>query len=142
MEESGIEISLNDYAAGLAQYSNLGYEGYTFGIPADAQSMVICYNKNMLAQYGNKLPQTHAELIELCDEVAQAENIKRSPYPPAWNSSPIMFSRRPSCRTADRCTIRKTTTQTGQAIPQICRRSRTRRSPCAIFSTTPPLWLT
>lgn len=76
MEESGIEISLNDYAAGLAQYSNLGYEGYTFGIPADAQSMVICYNKNMLARYGNKLPQTHAELIELCDEVAQAENIK------------------------------------------------------------------
>ena len=76
MEESGIEISMNDYSAGLAQYSDLGYEGYTFGIPADAQSMVVYYNKNLLSKYGNQLPSTHSELIELCEKVAKGENIK------------------------------------------------------------------
>ena len=87
MEQSGIEISMNDYASGLAQYSDLGYTGYTFGIPADAQSMVVYYNKPLLEKYGGELPTTHAELIDLCDRVARGENIT----PVAWSTSLEFF---------------------------------------------------
>lgn len=88
MEQSGIEISMNDYASGLAQYSDLGYEGYTFGIPADAQSMVVYYNKPLLQKYGGQLPTTHSELIELCERVAAGENIT----PIAWTTGLGFFA--------------------------------------------------
>lgn len=49
MEASGISIDLGDYADDLAKYANLGYEGYTFGIPVDAQSMVVFTTRSFLA---------------------------------------------------------------------------------------------
>ena len=88
MEASGIEISMNDYASGLAKYSSLDYDGYTFGVPIDAQSEVVYYNKQLLDKYGGILPTNHEELIELCDKVAQGENI----LPIAWDTSLDFFS--------------------------------------------------
>ncbi len=70
MEESGINIDLNDYADDLAKYANLGYEGYTFGIPVDAQSMIVLYNKELLGD--NALPTNHAEAVALCDTLASS----------------------------------------------------------------------
>lgn len=88
MELSGIEISMNDYASGLAKYASLDYDGYTFGVPIDAQSEVVYYNKQMLEKYGGSLPTNHEELIELCEAVAQGENI----LPIAWCTSLDFFS--------------------------------------------------
>ena len=65
MEKSGINISLSDYADDLAKYADLGYEGYTFGIPVDAQSMIVLYNKELLGD--NALPTNHAEAVALCE---------------------------------------------------------------------------
>lgn len=65
MEKSGVTISLSDYADGLSKYADLGYEGYTFGIPVDAQSMVVLYNKELLGE--NALPTNHAEAVALCN---------------------------------------------------------------------------
>lgn len=66
MEASGITIDTADYASGLAQYSSLGYEGKTFSIPIDGQSMVAFYNKEVLAKYSETLPSSRAELMEVC----------------------------------------------------------------------------
>lgn len=74
MKESGITISLNDYASGLSQYSDLGYEGYTFGIPIDAQSEVVYYNKTLLAKYGGELPTNREDLLTICAQ-AKADGI-------------------------------------------------------------------
>lgn len=75
IEESGISISLDDYSSSLSKYSSMGYEGYTFGIPIDAQSCVVYYNKQMLNEYGGELPTSHSELIRLCKKVAAEKNI-------------------------------------------------------------------
>lgn len=74
-ELSGIEISMNDFSNNIAEYSSLGYEGYTYGIPVDAQSCVVYYNKQLLAKYGGQLPRSHSELITLCERVAKQEKI-------------------------------------------------------------------
>lgn len=87
MEQSGIEISLSDYAADLAKYASLGYDGYTFSVPIDAQCQVIYYNKQILAKYGGELPTNHEELVELCNTVAAGENI----VPIAWDTSLEFF---------------------------------------------------
>ena len=47
IEKSGITIDLNNYASILSQYSSLGYEDKIFGVPIDAQSDVVLYNKNL-----------------------------------------------------------------------------------------------
>lgn len=67
MEKSGINIDLSNFAGDLAKYANLGYEGYTFGIPVDAQSMVVLYNKELLGN--NELPTNHEEVIALCQQL-------------------------------------------------------------------------
>ena len=67
MEQSGIEIDLDKYSEGLTQYSSLGYEDRIFSIPCDAQSMVVVYNKEQLAELGKELPTNHQELLEVCD---------------------------------------------------------------------------
>ena len=89
MEKSGIEIDLKQYADGLAAYSNLGYEDNLFSIPIDAQSTVILYNKAMLEECGQSLPTNHAELLEVCEAVAEQKGIT----PIAWNVAHEYFSR-------------------------------------------------
>lgn len=75
IEQSGISISLDDYSSSLSQYASMGYDGYTFGVPIDAQSCVVYYNKSLLTKYGGELPTSHSALINLCKSVATAENI-------------------------------------------------------------------
>lgn len=70
MELSGIQIDMSDYASGLAQYASLGYkDNPLFSVPADAQSMVVFYNKDLMQKYNgdNDLPSTRAEIMALCD---------------------------------------------------------------------------
>lgn len=87
-ETSGIAISMNDFSNGLAEYAALGYEGYTFSVPIDAQSCVVYYNKQLLGKYGDELPSTRSELIDLCDRVAKGEGI----VPIAWSTEDDFFS--------------------------------------------------
>lgn len=87
MEKSGITFDMKDYAAGLAKYTSLGSE-YLYGVPIDAQSMVVYYNKKMLAKYSDKVPATREEFVALCEKVAKAENIT----PVAWSTSSMFFN--------------------------------------------------
>ena len=85
IEKSGIDLKTADYAAGLAQYTDLGYEGYMFDVPIDAQSIAVYYNKKILAKYGDKLPSGHTELIDLLKRVAEGE--KTIPISAVMNST-------------------------------------------------------
>ncbi len=88
LEESGIEINMNDYSTSLSQYASLGYEGYTFGVPVDAQSQVVYYNKQLLAKYGGELPTTREELLELCRRFKNGEGST----PISWSTSLSFFA--------------------------------------------------
>lgn len=87
MEASGISISMDDYAAGLAQYTSLGYDDYLFGVPIDAQSLVVYYNKDLLADLGETLPANREELFEVCGK-AKAQGLT----PIAWSTSNGYFN--------------------------------------------------
>lgn len=80
MEESGITINTSDYADGLAKYMSAGYDGYTFSVPADGQSMAVFYNKKLLAELGLQLPSDRAGLLALC----KAFKDKYNKVPIAW----------------------------------------------------------
>lgn len=71
MEKSGIAVNISDYADILAQYSSLGYENMTFGIPIDARSEVVLYNKALLEKYGGELPSDNAGLLRICELAKQ-----------------------------------------------------------------------
>lgn len=84
MEQSGITFDMSDYADGLAQYASLGYDDVLFSVPVDAQSMVVYYNKAMLAEYGDgTFPDNRTDLIALLERIAEGENIT----PIAWSTS-------------------------------------------------------
>ena len=75
MEKSGITINMSDYASKIAQYASLGTE-HTYGIPCDAQSSVVLYNKTLLGS--NPLPTNRAELLSLCAKI-KSENPSVTP---------------------------------------------------------------
>jgi ABC-type glycerol-3-phosphate transport system substrate-binding protein len=88
MEKSGIVLSMNDYSASLGQYASLGYEGYTFGVPIDAQSEVVYYNKQLLDKYSDDgLPSNREELLKICKKVKDGEGIT----PISWSTSQTFF---------------------------------------------------
>lgn len=88
--KSNVEINMADYAQLLSDYTDLGYEGYTFGVPVDAQSQVVYYNKQLLQEYNNGvLPQTRQELLDLCAKVKAGESFA----PIAWSTSISFFQR-------------------------------------------------
>ena len=89
MEKSGINISMSDYADGLSKYASLGYEGYTFGVPVDAQSMVVLYNKKLLGD--NALPTTHAEVIALCNQL-KSQNVTPIVWPASEETETNFFA--------------------------------------------------
>ncbi len=89
MEETGIEMDLTEFAQGVNQYSKGGTE-YQFGIPIDAASMVVYYNKDMLAQYTDKVPETRTELMEVCEAYKTATNGKTAI---SWETSGDFFSK-------------------------------------------------
>lgn len=88
LNASGIEINMNDYSTSLSQYASLGYEGYTFGVPVDAQSQVVYYNKQLLAKYGGELPTTREELLELCRQFKNGEGNT----PISWSTTLDFFA--------------------------------------------------
>ena len=88
MEAFGITFDMDDYAPGFAQYTSLGFEDYLFGVPVDAQSMVIFYNKQLLNRLGEELPGNREELIALCQKAAAELNIT----PIAWPTGLNFFS--------------------------------------------------
>lgn len=89
IESSGITITMDDYSASLAQYASMGYDGYMFGIPIDMQSCVVLYNKSILNEVGGTLPQSHEELLALCDSVKSSKNI----VPIAMSTEDDFFTR-------------------------------------------------
>ncbi len=87
IEVSGINISMNDYYTGLAQYADAGYEGYLFGVPIDTRSQVVLYNKQLLMKYnGGNLPANRQELLDLC---AKAKADGKTAI--AWNDTEEFF---------------------------------------------------
>lgn len=66
MEKSGIKIEAKDYADGLAKYMSAGYDDYTFSVPVDCQSLVVFYNKKLLASLNMQLPTNRKELFAVC----------------------------------------------------------------------------
>lgn len=90
MEASGIVVKPENFAAGLAQYSSLGYEGKTFSIPIDAQSAAVFYNKKALAKYGGTVPETRSELLDACERFS-ADPANAGKAPVAWATSESYF---------------------------------------------------
>ena len=88
MEASGITFDMEDFAPGLAQYTSLGFDDELFGVPVDAQSMIVFYNKDMLNDLGASLPTDRAELLDLCKRAATELNIT----PIAWSDSINFFT--------------------------------------------------
>ena len=90
MESSGIAISPDNYAAQISQYMSAGYEDRTFGIPVDAQSFAVFYNKEVLAKYSDTVPASRSELLEVCRKfTADSSNNGRRPI--AWATGTNYF---------------------------------------------------
>lgn len=91
MEETGVKIDLNAFAEGVNQYANVGTE-YRFGVPLDAASMVVYYNKDMLKELtgSDKAPETRSALMEVCRQFKQ-ENPDPDKYPISWEASGDFF---------------------------------------------------
>lgn len=83
MEQSGIKLNMSDFASGLAQYSSLGYEGKTYSVPVDGQSMVVVYNKQLLAKYADHAPTNRAELLDVCAKFKE-DSTNGGKAPIAW----------------------------------------------------------
>ena len=64
-EAAKLTFDKTNIVTGLAGSSDLGM-GKQYSIPVDAQSMVIYYNKTMLADLGKEVPTTHEELLDVC----------------------------------------------------------------------------
>lgn len=88
MEETGVEIDLTAFAQGVNQYSNGGTD-YQFGVPVDAASMVVYYNKEMLAEYTDKVPETRSELLKVCADYKAAT--KKTAI--SWETSGDFFAK-------------------------------------------------
>lgn len=65
ISKSGIQINMSNYADGLAQYSKLGTSNL-YSVPIDAQTMVVVYNKKVLADLGKTVPTNRQELLDVC----------------------------------------------------------------------------
>ena len=76
-----IEFNKGDYADGLIALSDLGYTNTQFTVPIDMQSLVIYYNKDLLASIGKELPTTHAELLDVCAAFAAKYSVSDGYYP-------------------------------------------------------------
>ena len=87
-EKTGITIDVKrDFVNGLAKYCDLGYKGYTFDVPADMQSVVIYYNKKLLAKYGGNLPTNRTEFLDLCSRFKTGEGS----LPVVWDPGEVFF---------------------------------------------------
>lgn len=83
MEQANTVIDMKDYSAGLSQYASLGYKEELFSVPCDAQSMVVFYNKQLLAEIGKELPTNHEELLDVCKAFVEAKGTSAIAWPAA-----------------------------------------------------------
>lgn len=90
MQATGVEIDLTAFAQGVNQYSKAGTE-YQFGVPLDAASMVVYYNKDLLKSVtgSEEAPQTRSGLLSVC---RQFKEKNPNSYPITWESSGDFFS--------------------------------------------------
>lgn len=88
MEETGIKIDLSEFAQGVNQYSDGGTDN-KFGICVDAASMVVYYNKELLAEYTDKVPETRTKLLKVCEDYKKATG--RTPI--SWEASGDFFTK-------------------------------------------------
>lgn len=86
MELSGITFDAGEYANQLSQYANCGTD-QLYSVPSDAQSVMVLYNKDILAACGQEaLPKNHTEMVSLC------QTAKDKGYTPiAWSMSMEQF---------------------------------------------------
>lgn len=91
IEQSGIDIDPANFAAGLAQYSSAGYEGSLFAVPVDAQSIVVFYNKQLLAKYAQTPPSSRAELLSVCKAFTE-DTANAGKAPIAWSTGGDYFA--------------------------------------------------
>ena len=93
------------------------------GVPIDAQSLVVYYNKDLLADLGETLPANREELFEVCGK-AKAQGLT----PIAWSTSNGYFNsylfRRRLSRMEGSCTIQLHTKQIGIRTKAIVRQSK------------------
>lgn len=88
MEETGVKIDLNGFAEGVNQYSDGGSD-YHYGVAVDAASMVVYYNKEMLVEYTDKVPETRSELLKVCADY----KAKTGKTPISWETSGDFFAK-------------------------------------------------
>lgn len=89
MKETGVEIDLTAFAQGVNQYSNAGTE-HQFGVPLDAASMVVYYNKDLLKAVtgSEEAPQTRSDLLTIC---RQFKDKNPNQYPISWEAAGDFF---------------------------------------------------
>lgn len=81
IKQAGINYSKADVINTLSSYSDLGYEGYTFDVPVDAQSQILVYNKQLLQKYNNGvLPSSREEFIKVCKKAKNGEGSGFTPF--------------------------------------------------------------
>lgn len=74
LEVSRIDYKPTDIVSNLSTYSDLGHPGYVFNVPVDAQSMVVFYNKKLLAKYNDGVPpEGKDELFAVAKRAKQGE---------------------------------------------------------------------
>lgn len=94
--QSGSSYKNTDIVSNLSSVADLGYSGYDFNIPVDGQSMVLLYNKEILAKYSQNgvLPSTSEEFFNICKTARQGEAAGFIPFcVPTASASDTFFQR-------------------------------------------------
>lgn len=87
MEQTGFNFDLNAFSTDINQYAGAGTD-HNFGVTADAQSMIVFYNKELLGRYSQTVPSTREELFTVCEAYARdTGNI-----PIAWDTGSDFFT--------------------------------------------------
>lgn len=87
MEQTGLDFNLNAFSTGINQYAGAGTD-HNFGVTVDAASMVVFYNKELLAGYSQTVPSTREELIAVCEAYAN----DTGNVPIAWDTGSDFFT--------------------------------------------------
>ena len=75
MELSGITVDFSKYSQGLIQYRTLGTDSSIYSLAADAQSIVVLYNKELLSELGfEEAPTDRTALLDVCKKFKEQKN--------------------------------------------------------------------
>lgn len=76
--DTGVIMDLTNYPGideiGLTQgdINDCSYDGKLYAFPFDFKTYGIFYNKDIFAEHGLEVPETHADLIDICDTLEAA----------------------------------------------------------------------